>query len=213
MKRKYNYFLLEILLTTNYWRNISFSNRSEFIEKFPTSCLNVHTWTYIYFWEKSFVIVHRQSRRSKDPGVGIIHRVNDRQGDRTIPGIGVAHGGYIGLYRRSRFINVWRIDRFWNRRRRGNRGSKSAGTLRSAHKYANTIQEDNEALKVVQQRSSCCVPANLIAVVHMTARLSRLSLAFWTNFQIVESFVKFRLLRKTTQGCCRWKINELAIFN
>lgn len=170
MKRKYNYFWLEIfneLLT----KHIVFKP-SEFIEKFPISCLNVHTWTYIYFWKKSFVIVHRQSRRSKDPGIGIIHRVNDRQGDRTIPGIGVAHGGYIGLYRRSRFINVWRIDRFWNRRRRGNRGSKSAGTLRSAHKYANTIQEDNEALKVVQQRSSCCVPANLIAVVHMIARLS-----------------------------------------
>lgn len=46
---------------------------------------------------------------------------------------------------------------------RGNRGSK---TLRSAHKYVNAIQEDNEPLKVVQRRlSGSCVPANLIAVV------------------------------------------------
>lgn len=46
---------------------------------------------------------------------------------------------------------------------RGNRGSK---TLRSAHKYVNAIQEDNEPLKVVhRRRTGSCVPANLIAVV------------------------------------------------
>lgn len=54
-------------------------------------------------------------------------------------------------------------DRFRIDDGRGNRGSK---TLRSAHKYVNAIQEDNEPLKVVQRRlSGSCVPANLIAVV------------------------------------------------
>lgn len=46
--------------------------------------------------------------------------------------------------------------------------SKSAGILRSAHKYVNAIQVDNEALKVVRRRSCSCVPANSIAVVHIS---------------------------------------------
>lgn len=66
------------------------------------------------------------------------------------------------------------MDRFWNRARR-RRGTEikveGIGTLRSAHKYVNAIQEDNEALKVVQPRSGSCVPANSSSVVHMAASL------------------------------------------
>lgn len=65
------------------------------------------------------------------------------------------------------------VDPFWNgTRRRSGTEIKVDGTgrtLRSAHKYVNAIQEDNEALKVVQRRSGSCVPANSPPVVHMTA--------------------------------------------
>lgn len=72
---------------------------------------------------------------------------------------------------------------------RGNRGSK---TLRSAHKYVNAIQEDNEPLKVVQRRlSGSCVPANLIAVV-FTGRVNPIPEGntrrdFWKKFSFARS--------------------------
>ena len=96
MKRKYYYFLLEILnelLTKHIFQTLRVHWKISYL-------LSEHT----YFWEKVFVVVHQQSRRAIrsvddrkiQERIGIIHRViaNDKQGDRTIPGIGVAHGGY-----------------------------------------------------------------------------------------------------------------------
>lgn len=43
------------------------------------------------------------------------------------------------------------------------------GTLHSAHKYVNAIQEGNEALKDIHRQSSSCVPANSPPVVRIIA--------------------------------------------
>lgn len=43
------------------------------------------------------------------------------------------------------------------------------GTLHSAHKYVNAIQEGNEALKDIHRQSSSCVPVNSPPVVRIIA--------------------------------------------
>lgn len=50
---------------------------------------------------------------------------------------------------------------------------ESMGTLHSAHKYVNAIQEGNEALKDIHRQSSSCVPANSPPVVRIIASTDR----------------------------------------
>lgn len=52
---------------------------------------------------------------------------------------------------------------------KGEVSKKSMGTLHSAHKYVNAIQEANEALKDIHRQSSSCVPANSPPVVRIIA--------------------------------------------
>lgn len=68
------------------------------------------------------------------------------------------------------------------------------GTLHSAHKYVNAIQEGNEALKDIHRQSSSCVPANSPPVVRIIASTERRKMSkdlFSHNYVSVKYLVFF----------------------